>query len=304
MNTARYPPMVTITVRISCDDLMHVVAEMKVVPLYNIAEDPAEVVRHKLDAAAHRCNNGEDPVSMDFTDESAANLEDRLWTRAALRAADAAMVGRAAALRRARITGPPPADKRLDDRPSIREVRDEIEVRGRVIGHEGSSRRRHNGAEREAQGLIAAFGPARGHHTHYRHDSFQQTAIRRAALYRVGAGHRVGREHQAPLDKLAEDLAGDVGLTAQQPLPVGEPGTQLVADAVAPLRCSVEPVEVLEAQHVGPLRRSRIATAPPRAADATSVAMASVSRSTLSSPQSENNNPKIIAMSHGHTLAS
>jgi hypothetical protein len=92
--------MVTITVRISCDDLMHVVAEMKAVPLYNIAEDPAEVVRHKLDAAAHRCNNGEDPVSMDFTDESAANLEDRLWTRTALRATDAAMVGRTAALRR------------------------------------------------------------------------------------------------------------------------------------------------------------------------------------------------------------
>jgi hypothetical protein len=68
-------------------------------PLYSIVEDP-EVVRHNLDAAAQRCNNGEDPVALDFAVESAANFEDRLWTRTALRAADAAMVDRAAALSR------------------------------------------------------------------------------------------------------------------------------------------------------------------------------------------------------------
>jgi hypothetical protein len=88
-------------IRISCNDLMQIVAEMEeALPLYSIVEDPAEVVRHNLDAAAQRCNNGEDPVALDFAVESAANFEDRLWTRTALRAADAAMVDRAAALSR------------------------------------------------------------------------------------------------------------------------------------------------------------------------------------------------------------
>jgi hypothetical protein len=58
--------MLTITVRISCNDLMQIVAEMEeALPLYSIVEDP-EVVRHNLDAAAQRCNNGEDPVALDF----------------------------------------------------------------------------------------------------------------------------------------------------------------------------------------------------------------------------------------------
>jgi hypothetical protein len=53
-------------IRISCNDLMQIVAEMEeALPLYSIVEDPAEVVRHNLDAAAQRCNNGEDPVALD-----------------------------------------------------------------------------------------------------------------------------------------------------------------------------------------------------------------------------------------------
>jgi hypothetical protein len=92
--------MLTITARISCNDLIQIVAEMEeALPLYSIVEDP-EVVRHNRDAGAQRCNNGEDQVALDFTVESAANFEDRLWTRTALRAADAAMVDRAAALSR------------------------------------------------------------------------------------------------------------------------------------------------------------------------------------------------------------
>jgi hypothetical protein len=93
--------MLTIPVRISCIDFMQIVAEMEEAPpLYSIVEDPREVVRHNLDAAAQRCDNGDDPVALDFTDESAANFEDRLWTRTALRAADAAMVDRATAVSR------------------------------------------------------------------------------------------------------------------------------------------------------------------------------------------------------------
>jgi hypothetical protein len=58
--------MLTIPVRISCIDFMQIVAEMEEAPpLYSIVEDPREVVRHNLDAAAQRCNNGEDPVALD-----------------------------------------------------------------------------------------------------------------------------------------------------------------------------------------------------------------------------------------------
>jgi hypothetical protein len=68
--------MLTITVRISCNDLMQIVAEMEeALPLYSIVEDP-EAVRHNLDAAAQRRDNGEDPAALDFTVESADNFKD------------------------------------------------------------------------------------------------------------------------------------------------------------------------------------------------------------------------------------
>lgn len=69
---------------------------------------------------------------------------------------------------------------------------------------------------------------------------------RSLAGHRVGARRRIRREHQPAHQQLAEDLTGDVGLPAQQALPVGQPSAQLVADAVAPLRRAAESVEMLQ----------------------------------------------------------
>jgi hypothetical protein len=93
--------MASMAVPITCDDLRHVIAEMRdALPLYGIVDDPAGFIRKELEAAEQRCQAGENLATVTLTGDLASQLEQRLRARAALRSADPTMRERRDALLR------------------------------------------------------------------------------------------------------------------------------------------------------------------------------------------------------------
>ncbi len=67
-------------------------------------------------------------------------------------------------------------------------------------------------------------------------------------MHRVGARFGVGREHEPADEQLAQDLPRHLRLTTEEPVPLGEPSAQRVADAMAPLGRTAQAVQVFEAR--------------------------------------------------------
>ena len=98
------------------------------------------------------------------------------------------------------------------------------------------------------------FESPRGHTTYYRREAVQEAAVRRSPLDFENAAVGIRHECQPAFEQLAHDLPRHLWLTAEDPIPVGEPGAQLRAVVVGPRSRFRHPVEVLELrQDIGAL---------------------------------------------------